>query len=192
MLSRTHETWPFIIQLWRSNNSHRIWWCCFIINKKHTANIVELKGISERHALLKLKGKHNNQYFVQCYAPQSKRLEEEVDQFYNLLQDIIDKIPQRDDLFVIGDFNAKVGGLNSQYPEVVGMHSNVKRGHNKRGKKLMTFCSRNSFAITNTFFKHRRKYTWVSPDAKTLNTVDYILVRRKMLQSVRCSYCCLH
>ena len=156
----------------------------FIINKKHTANILELKGISERLALLKLKGKHNNQYYVQCYAPQSKRPEEEVEQFYILLQDLIDNIPQRDDLFVIGDFNAKVGGLNSQYPEIVGMHSNVKGGHNKRGKKLMTFCSRNSLAITNTFFKHRRKYTWVSPDGKTLNTVDYILVRRKMLHSV--------
>ena len=156
----------------------------FIINKKHTANILELKGISERLALLKLKGKHNNQYYVQCYAPQSKRPEEEVEQFYILLQDLIDNIPQRDNLFVIGDFNAKVGGLNSQYPEIVGMHSNVKGGHNKRGKKLMTFCSRNSLAITNTFFKHRRKYTWVSPDGKTLNTVDYILVRRKMLHSV--------
>ena len=48
----------------------------------------------------------------------------------------------------------------------------------------MAFCSRNSLAITNMFFKHRRKYTWVSPDGKTLNTVDYILVRRKMLHSV--------
>ena len=156
----------------------------FIINKKHIANIVELKGISERLAFLKLKGKFNYQYYVQCYAPTTDHPDEEVEQFYNLIQDLLDKIPQRDDLFVLGDFNAKVGGLNSQYPDAVGMHSNVKRGHNERGKRLMTFCTRNSLSITNTFFKHRRKYTWISPDKKTLNTVDYVLVRSKALKNV--------
>ena len=156
----------------------------FIINKKHIPNIIELRGVSERLTLLKLKGKSNNQYYIQCYAPTTDHSDEEVDQFYNLLQDLLDKIPQRDDLFVLGDFNAKVCGLNSQYPEVVGIHSNVKRGHNKRGKRLMTFCTRNSLDITNIFFKHRRKYTWISPDGKTLNTIDYILVRNKALRNV--------
>ena len=60
----------------------------FIINKKHIANIVELKGISERLAFLKLKGKFNYQYYVQCYAPTTDHLDEEVEQFYNLIQDL--------------------------------------------------------------------------------------------------------
>ena len=74
--------------------------------------------------------------------------------------------------------------MNHQYPEVVGKHNNAERGYNDRGLKLTAFCTRNSLAITNTFFSHRRKYTWVSPDGKTLNTVDYILVRSKALPTV--------
>ena len=52
----------------------------------------------------------------------------------------------------------------------------------------MTFCTRNSLVITNTFYKHRRKYTWISPDGKTHNTVDYVLVRNKLLPSVTDSH----
>ena len=150
----------------------------FIVHKKLCPNILELKGVSERLCLLKMKGKHNNQVFIQCYAPHSKRPEEEVDEFYNKLQDLKDTVSNRDDLFILGDFNAKVGGLHNLHPDEVGIHSNVNNGHNQRGIRLANFCARNSLIITNMCFKHRHKFPWVSPDCKTYNTVDYILVRK--------------
>ena len=156
----------------------------FIVHKSLRDNIIELKGISERLCFLKLKGKHNNQVFIQCYAPTTGRPEEEVDEFYERLQDLIDIVSQRDDLFILGDFNAKVGGLNSSHPQAVGIHSNIANGHNNRGTRLANFCDRNSLTITNTCFKHRRKYTWVSPDKVTRNTVDYVLVRNNFMQNV--------
>ena len=131
-----------------------------------------------------MKGKYNNQVFIQCYAPTSTRPEEEVDEFYGHLQDLKDTVSRRDDLFILGDFNAKVGGLNSSHPDAVGLHSNMLSGNNKRGVKFANFCTRNSLRITNTCFKHRRKFTWVSPDGKTKNTVDYILVRNEFMTNV--------
>ena len=156
----------------------------FIVHKEHKDNILEFKAISERLALLKVKGKSNNQVYIQCYAPTSTYSDEDVESFYNSLQDAIDQTANRDDLFVLGDFNAKVGGTHHLYPDVIGLHSNIERGYNPRGQRLIDFCTRNSLSITNTFFQHRRKHTWVSPDGKTKNTIDYIMTRRRMLKNV--------
>ena len=105
----------------------------FIIHKDLQDNIIELRGISARLCYLKLKGKYNNQVFIQCYAPTSKRTEEEADEFYKRLHDLMDTVSLRDDLFILGDFNAKVGGLHTSHPDAIGLHSNAKNGHNTRG-----------------------------------------------------------
>ena len=156
----------------------------FVINKKHEENILQFKSISERLCYLKIKGKFNNQVFIQCYAPTSSYSDEVVESFYNSLQDLVDLTANRDDLFIIGDFNAKVGGTHHLYPEVVGRHNNHARGHNDRGLRLIDFCTRNSMVITNTFFEHRRKHTWVSPDGTIKNTIDFILTKKKSLKNV--------
>ncbi len=91
----------------------------FIINKQHEENIMQFKGISERLCFLKMKGKFNNRVYIQCYAPTSTYSDDIVESFYNALQDLVDSTSNRDDLFIIGDFNAKVGGIHHLYPEVV-------------------------------------------------------------------------
>ena len=155
-----------------------------LYTKKHINSVIEFNGTSERTALLKLKGKHSNVVLIQGYAPTTSHTDDEVDEFYSKIQDLIDNTSQRDDLFVMGDFNAKVGDLHNQYPEVVGAHSNTKHGHNARGIKLVNFCMQNQLYIINTHFKHRRKYTWSSPGDRTRNTIDYILVRNKMIRKI--------
>ena len=46
---------------------------------------------------------------IQIYAPTSNAEESEVGQFYKDLQDLLELTPQKDVLFIIGDWNAKVG-----------------------------------------------------------------------------------
>ena len=94
----------------------------FIIHKKNKEKVLELKVVSPRIAYLKIKGNNNNHVFIQCYAPttKAKPTDEDVIDLYNNLQDLINSVASRDDLFVLGDFNSKVGGLKSMYPEVVG------------------------------------------------------------------------
>uniref|UniRef100_H2YG38 Endonuclease/exonuclease/phosphatase domain-containing protein n=1 Tax=Ciona savignyi TaxID=51511 RepID=H2YG38_CIOSA len=98
-------------------------------------------------------------------APTSTASEEEMEIFYNTLQETIDSIPSRDVKLLMGDFNAKVG---------LGQL-------NERGENLVDFGSTNNLSITNTMFKHhpRHLYTWVSPDHKTRNQIDYVLLGQK-------------
>ena len=63
-------------------------------------------------------GKPFNITVIQVYAPTSNTEEAEVEQFYEDLQDLLELTPQNYLLFIIGDWNAKVG--SQQTPGVTG------------------------------------------------------------------------
>ena len=87
----------------------------------------------------------------------------------------------------MGDFNAKIGTGNESTKNVMGMYGIGTR--NGKGDRLLDFCYANDLYVTNTTrfkqAKASRSWTWESPDRKTHNQIDYILVRRKLLGSVR-------
>ena len=58
---------------------------------------------------VRFQGKPFNITVIQVYAPTSKAEEAEVEQFYEDLQDLLQLTPKKDVLFIIGDWNAKVG-----------------------------------------------------------------------------------
>ena len=63
-------------------------------------------------------GKPFNITVIQVYAPTNTAEEAEVEQFYEDLQDLLELTPKKDVLFIIGDWNEKVG--NQELPEVIG------------------------------------------------------------------------
>ena len=67
---------------------------------------------------VRFQGKPFNTTVMQIYAPTSNAEEAEVEQFYDDLQDLLELTPKRDVLFIIGDWNAKVG--NQETPGVTG------------------------------------------------------------------------
>ena len=58
---------------------------------------------------VRFQGKPFNITVIQVYAQTSNAEEAEVEQFYEDLQDLLELTPKKDDLFIIGDWNAKVG-----------------------------------------------------------------------------------
>ena len=88
-------------------------------------------------------------------------------------------------LIITGDFNAKVGSQPSPYNDVMGKHGEGVR--NENGEKLCEFCADNELLITGTLFPHKKihKLTWASPDGRTINQIDHVLVNRKFRTSVR-------
>ena len=80
--------------------------------------------------------------------------------------------PKKDVLFIIGDWNAKVG--SEETPEVTGKFGLGVR--NEAGQKLIEFCQENALVIANTLFQEDkgRLYTWTSPDGQHQNQIDYI------------------
>ena len=93
-------------------------------------------------------GKPFNITAIQVYAPTTKAKEAEVEWFYEDLQDLLELTPKKDVLFIIGDWNAKVG--SQKIPGVTGKFGLGVR--NKAGQRLIEFCQENALVITNTFF----------------------------------------
>ena len=88
--------------------------------------------------------------------------EVEVEQFYEDLWDLLELTPQKYVLFIIGDWNAKVG--SQEIPEVTGKFGLGVQ--NEGGQRLIEFGQVNTFVIANTLFQeyNRQLYTWTSPD----------------------------
>ena len=111
---------------------------------------------------VRFQGKPFSITVIQAYAPTSNTEEAEVERFYKDLQDLLQLTPKKVVLFIIGDWNAKVG--SQETPAVTGKSG--LGGQNKAGQRLIEFCQENSLVITNTLFQqHNRKlYIWTSPD----------------------------
>ena len=106
-------------------------------------------------------------------CPTSDAEEAEVEWFYEDLQELLELTPKKDVLFIIGDWNAKVG--SQETPGVTGKFGLGIR--NEAGQRLIEFCQENALVITNTLFQQhkRRLYTWISPDGQHQNQIDYVL-----------------
>ena len=95
----------------------------------------------------------------------------------------MDEIPRGDVLYVIGDWNAKLG-----QDETDGTTGRFRLGERyERGYQHVEFCSRNDLQIMNTVFKlhARRLYTWRSPYQTTRSQTDYIICKTRWRSSVR-------
>ena len=114
---------------------------------------------------------------IQVCAPTSNAEEAEVEQFYEDLQDLIELTPKTDVIYIIGDWNAKVG--SQELPGVTGKFGLGVQ--NKAGQRLIEFCQENALVIANTLFQqHRRRlYTWTSRGGQHWNQIDYILCSQR-------------
>ena len=91
---------------------------------------------------------------MQVYAPTSNAEEAEVEGFYEDLQDLLERIPKKDVLFIIGDWNAKVG--SQETPGVTGKFGLGVQ--HKAGQRLTGFCQENTLVMANTLFQqHKRR-----------------------------------
>ena len=107
-------------------------------------------------------GKPFNITVIQVYALTNNAEESEVERFYEDLQELLELTPKKDVLFVIGDWNAKVG--SQETPGVTGKFGPGVQ--NEAGQRLIEFCQENALVRANTLFQqHKRKlYTRTSPD----------------------------
>ena len=98
---------------------------------------------------------------------------------YNLLE----QTPKKHVLFIIGDWNAKVGSQ-----ETPGVTDKFGLGvRNEAGQRLIEFCQENALVIINTLFQQhkRRLYTWTSPDGQHRNQIDYIFGSQRWRSSMQ-------
>src|ERR1700729_3288611 len=122
---------------------------------------------------------------IQCYAPTNNKEDQVKEEFYNMLQKVLDKVKSKDITILMSDLNAKIGEDNRGYEETMG-----KQGlgvMNENGELLVDLCATNKLLIGGSLFPHRRihKATWVSPDYKTENQIDHVCINKKFRSTLQ-------
>ena len=135
-----------------------------IVNKRVRNAILGCGFKNDSMISVRFQDKLFNITVIQVYAPNSNAEEADVEQFYEDIQDPIEVIPKNDVLFIIRDWNAKVGSQ-----ETPGETDKFGLGvWNEAGQRLIEICQENELVIAKTLFQqHERKlYTWTSHDGQ--------------------------
>ena len=157
-----------------NSDDHYIYYCgqkslrrngvAIMVNKRVQKAVFGCNLKNDRMISVCFQGKSFNIRVIQVYAPTSNAEEAEVEWVYVDLQDLLELTPQKDVLFIIGDWNEKVG--SQETPGVTGKFGLGVQ--NEAGQRLIEFCQENALVIANTLFQHhkRRLYTGTSPDGQ--------------------------
>ena len=113
-----------------------------------------------------------------CSAPESK------DQFYEKFDAVISRSHKTEQLYMLGDFNARVGADHEAWPTCLEHHG--LGNMNENGQILLEMCSYHELSITNTFFKNKpcRKVSWRHPMSCNWHRLDLVVTRRNSLNNV--------
>ena len=157
-----------------NSDDHYIYYCgqeslrrngvALIVNKRVRNAVLGCDLKNDRMISVHFQGKPFSITVIQVYAPTTNAKEAEVEQFYEDLQDLLELTPKTGILFIIGDWNAKVGSQ-----EIPGVTGKFGLGvQNEAGQRLTEFWQEKALVIANTLFQqHKRQlYKWTSPDGQ--------------------------
>ena len=111
-----------------NSDDHYIYYCrqeslrrngvAIVVNKRVQNTVLGCSLKNNRMISVRFQGKPFNITVIQAYAPTTKAEKAEVERFYEDLQDLLELTPKKDVLFIIGDWNAKLG--SQEIPGVTG------------------------------------------------------------------------
>ena len=129
---------------------------------------------TERLLSLRLNTSNGAVNIVAAYAPTLYSSPDVKDKFYSELDVLIGQLPQTDDLYMLGDFNARVGAEHDIWPTCPG-HFGVGK-MNENGQRLLELCCARNRCITNTYFNHKEKHrvSWMHPRSRRWHQLDLI------------------
>ena len=109
---------------------------------------------------------------IQAYAPTSNTEEAEVERFCEDLQDLLELTPKKDVLFIIEDWNAKIG--SQETPGVTGKFGLGVQ--NEAGQRLIDFCQENALVIANTLFQQHKRQIYIRGHHQMVNTEIRLII----------------
>ena len=159
----------------------------FLIHKDTVNAIMGCRPVSSRLITVRLKASPFNITIIQAYAPTTDYDDDDIEDFYDQLQEVIDQTPNKDILVVQGDWNANIGeDASKNWKETCGQYCYCNPETNERGLRLLEFASYNNLKVVNTSGPHKpsRRWTWHSPGGDYHNQIDYIMVKPRFQSSV--------
>ena len=143
-----------------NSDNHYIYYCgqeslrrngvAIMVNKRVQNAVLGCNLKNDRIISVHFQSKPFNIAVIQAYVPTSNV--EEAERFYEDLQDLLELTLKKDILFIIGDWNAKVGSQ-----EIPGVTGKFGLGvQNEAGQRLIEFCQENALVIANTLFQQHK------------------------------------
>ena len=154
----------------------------FAVKSSLVSCVEAFRPISNRLALLNLRSAIKVT-LVSAYAPTNCDADDSIkDAFYEALSDVIEE-NKNGIIVLLGDFNAGVGTDRVGWERELG---NFSSGHrNENGRRLLNLASAHRLGICNSWFRHKTRVSWHSPDGKTHKLLDYILINRRFGTSMK-------
>lgn len=120
---------------------------------------------------------------VGIYGPTNDQNGTVKDRFWERLEEELEKIPGRKEIFMLGDMNARVG--RNKGSRVVGNCGETERNDN--GNRFIQICEQMDLRIENTFFDHKKihKFTWHNESRKLESVIDYVVTRQRSTVKVQ-------
>ena len=146
-----------------------------IVNKRVQNAVLGCSLKNNRMISALFQGRPFNITVLQVNASNTNAKEADVEWFYQDLHELLELTPPNDILFIIGNWDAKLGSR-----EITGVTGKLGlRIRNEPGQMLTEFCQENAQVIAKTLFQQhkRRLYTWTSPNSQYQNQPDYIICR---------------
>ena len=154
-----------------------------VVGEKWRDNILEVNRISDRIITAKLLIDTININIVSAYAPQVGCTDEEKEEFWEELEELIRSLSEKDKIVIGADLNGHIGRGNTGYERWHGGFGNGEK--NQEGDNILEFTQAYDLALGNSFFKKREEHyvTYMSGTNRTV--IDYILVRRQDLRDLK-------
>ena len=152
------------------------------VSQEIAKSLLEWQPVSDR--ILTVNRHYTKVCIVQVYAPTNAASENEIEDFYNILEATLATLPHHNMKLVIGDFNAHIGPEKEDW-EIIGKEGVGTRFGN--GENLLNFCRSNDMKIGGTLFSHKNihKWTWQSLNRAVRNQIDHICITKHWASSLR-------
>jgi len=132
-----------------------------------------------------MRGRWCNIIVLNVHAPSEEKSDESKDSFYEELEQVFYyHFPKYHMKILLGDFDAKVGRENIFKPTIG--NGSLHQDSNDNGVRIVNFATSKNLVVKSTMFPYRNisKYSWTSPNGKTHNQIDHILIDRRQHSSI--------
>ncbi|XP_049304006.1 uncharacterized protein LOC125776321 [Bactrocera dorsalis] len=156
----------------------------FVVGERLRRRVLSFTAVNERLATIRIKARFFNISLICAHAPTQEKDDVTKDAFYECLERTYVRCPRHDVKIVLGDFNARVG-KEDIFGTTVGKFS-LHDETSPNGLRLIDFAGARNMVICSTRFQHKKIYqaTWLSPDRKTTNQIDHVVIDGRHVSSV--------
>jgi hypothetical protein len=154
------------------------------VHKRIMSAVKRVEFVNDRVSYIILRGRWCHIIVLNIHAPTEDKTGDVKDSFYKEQKCVFDKFPRYHMKILLGDFSAKVG--REDIFKLTIVNESLHEVSNGNGVRLVNFPTSKNLRVKSMMFSHRNihNYTWTSPDGKTDNQIDQILVDRRRHSNV--------